>query len=381
MKQGITLPFKTIMMFFLSIAAISCQKKPVDINIKNKSYHFDEMGKKLESKLGSGCVGMQYSITENGQLRTENAIGLRVLPIDGLELPYTTTTRKSVHSCSKTITAVALVAQMNKYNVKLDDAIGDFLPERWNLNPSMSSITFRNLLTHRSGLTGTRDDFASMKEYMTSSGIFLPTANAVYANVNYSLLRLIIPMINPSIKNDINNNYTDTYADQTLSNAYVNIVRELVLIPSGINAAVAPAIWDGSATLGPTRNYNFSDQSVSGYTHTDQTLLTGAGGWYMNTNEYAAFLAHLFGNKIPNVDATMLMNNRLGMWNGNWNETNFFDHNGSITSTLGRGGVCQWIHIPTSNITMVVQINSQNNNFSASQLKTMMIETINESYY
>jgi CubicO group peptidase (beta-lactamase class C family) len=376
--------FKTIRLSTIAVLltsfmlSTSCKKDPLPI--KNKEYDFDLMGKKVEEKFNLKCLGMQYTITQNGQLKAEGAIGYKNVPVDGEAIFYTTLARKSVHSCSKTISAAALMYQLNKFGVSLDSTIANFLPVRWNLIPSAKSITFRQLLQHRSGMKGTRDSYAEMRAYFEDGGIWIP-GNYEYANVNYSILRLLIPMLDPAIKKDVLDNFSDNYADVALSLAYVDIVRSALMIPAGVSKDIAPAIWDGPQDPLPTRNYNYDKLYISGYTHTPQTFLTGAGGWYMNTNEYARFIAHLFGKKYPGVDPEFMMTNVLGMFESTSSGgAKYYTHNGSFTDGEGRGGICQWIYLPNSKIAMVIQINSQGNLFKTSDLPDMMIEAIAEAY-
>jgi CubicO group peptidase (beta-lactamase class C family) len=374
-----TIPFSLFLLLLsISIGITSCKKEP--LIIKNKAYDFNVMGKLLEDKFTFKCLGMQYTITENGQLKTEGAIGYKNVPVDGDTISYTTLTRKSVHSCSKTISAAALLYQLNKFNVSLDAKIADYLPIRWNLIPSAKNVTFRQLLQHRSGMKGTRDSFTEMRTYFEESAIWIP-GNYEYANVNYSILRILIPMLDPTIRKNINDLYTDVFADAQLSYSYTGIVRDVLMIPAGVNKEIAPSIWDSFQDPIPTRNYNFDKLYISGYTHSPQTLLSGAGGWYMNTNEYARFIAYLFGKKYSGVDPEFMMSNVLGMFeNITAGGTKYFTHNGSFTDAEGRGGICQWIYLPNSKIAMVIQINSQNNLFKTSDLPELMIETIAEAY-
>jgi CubicO group peptidase (beta-lactamase class C family) len=376
--------FKTIRLTVIglllsgSLFTTSCKKDPLPI--KTKEYNFELMGKKVEEKFNFKCLGMQYSITQNGQLKVQGAIGYKVIPVDGDSLVYTTVARKSVHSCSKTISAAAMMYQLNKFGINIDSTIAKYLPVRWNLIPAANNVTFRQLLQHRSGMKGTRDSFGEMRSYFEEGGIWIQ-GDYEYANVNYSLMRLLIPMLDPALRKDVNDNYSDNYADVALSNAYVDIVRQALMIPAGISKEIAPAIWDGPQDPKATRNYNFDKLYISGYTHTPQTFLTGAGGWYMNTNEYAAFLAYLFGKQYSGVDPEFMMANVLGMFEDETaSGTKFYTHNGSFTDGQGRGGICQWIFIPSSKMAMVVQINSQENLFKTSDLPDMMIEAINEAY-
>ena len=154
-------------------------------------------------------------------------------------------------------------------------------------------------------------------------------------------------------------------------------MRDRILVPSGISDDVAPKIWDQNQFSIPVYHYNLSDQSNPGYTHTDQTLLTGAGGWYMNARELAAFITFLSTNNLQNIDYNWMSNNELGMYSGIRSGVNVITHNGaSRTRADGTGGRSIWVHIPESDVIVTIQINSATNNFTMEEV----LQTIVDGY-
>ncbi|MCB0703728.1 MAG: beta-lactamase family protein [Saprospiraceae bacterium] len=368
---------------FILVLSPSCKKDPIVLN--NKSIHFDVLAQNLEDAFGPGCVGFQYSISQNGTLKTENAIGKAILAIDGPETNYTVNHRKSVHSMTKTITAAAMVHALEANGISVDAFIAPYLPERWELSPEVDDITFRELLTHKSGLRGTRDSYESMKTYMEAGGFSTKdvSTSVGYANVNFTLMRILIPMTSPIVNpalNDVLNTQGGESFDNMVSQGYIAYVRNTVLIPAGVDEEVGPYLWDTDEAEA-TRNYNFSNQSLNGYIHTDQTLLTGAGGWYMNTHDYSAFLAYLFHSQLPGIDQDEMISGELGMYVGKYGSLDYYTHNGAINNALDQGGRAEWIQIPSSDVTMVVQINSAENAFSTSEITGMMLDAYLDSYY
>ncbi|MBR9921083.1 MAG: beta-lactamase family protein [Bacteroidetes bacterium] len=359
----------------------SCDK-PV---IKNKEIHFDEFAAQLEESFGPACVGFQYAIAHKGQLKEENAIGKAILAIDGDETDYNLVHRKSVHSMTKTITAAGMMKALNSNNISLDASIAPYLPDRWELVPEVDNITFREILQHKSGLRGTKDTYESMRTYMETGGFEAKnvSVSAGYANVNYTLMRLLIPMVNPIVNDALNTTLNEDGAeafDYQAAQGYIAYIRNTVLIPAGIDEEVGPYIWDGNEE-DATRNYNFANQSLTGYTHPDGTLITGAGAWYMNANDYSAFLAFLLHGELDGIDHQTMIDNDLGMFTTTYGSLETIDHNGAFTDASGRGGRAQWIHIPTSDVTVVVQINSANNGFTVGEMKTMILDAYLDSYY
>ena len=382
------LSFRILLPTFLALAFMSssCEKDPIlPPVITEKSVHFDELAENLEEAFAGKCVGFQYTVAQNGMEEISDAIGHAILSIDGTETDYDNTHRKSVHSMTKTMTAAATLHALTQYDIDLDASIAPYLPERWSLDPKVEQITFRELLTHKSGLRGTRDTYDQMQAYM-ETGDFAEKdvpASVGYANVNFTLMRILIPMMSPIVNpalNDVLNSDGGEAFDQMVSAGYVAYVRNTVLIPSGLSDEMGPYLWDTEAE-DATRNYNFSDLSLNGYIHTDVTLTTGAGGWLMNARDYAAFITHMVYDQLENVDASVMLNEELGLFNTSFQGVNCYTHNGGFKDTEGRGGRAEWIHIPGTGVTMVVQINSENNDFSGSDIPNMMMSAYLEAYY
>ena len=81
-------------------------------------------------------------------------------------------TKIPVASVSKVVTALAAIRVLAKNNVSLDSGIGGHLPSDWTLDSHVSSITFRELLSHRSGIKdygNNSQDYATLKAFFTQS--------------------------------------------------------------------------------------------------------------------------------------------------------------------------------------------------------------------
>lgn len=346
-----------------------------------KVVHPEMIGQYLEQELGPGCVGMQYAIAKGGNLAINKAIGKAGLASNGVDIDYHKFHRKSVHSCSKTITAAALMHVLKGNQVSVDAEIKDYLPSRWDTK-GIDGVTFRELLTHTSGFRGTRDTYASMRSYI-EAGVF-QTKGYSYANVNYSLMRILIPNINSSIRTLIENvfaSYGEIDYAETVSNLYVSYVRDNILVPAELSPNVAPKIWDQDQFPTPLYHYNFANQSITGYSHSDQTLLTGAGGWYMNAKEYTGFIVYATAGEIPGLDFSQMEKEELGLYNVTKYGATYYTHNGASPVSNGRGGYCVWVNIPATQTVMVVQVNSRNNTFNVQQLEQTMIEAYLASIY
>jgi CubicO group peptidase (beta-lactamase class C family) len=241
------------------ISMSSCEK---DLEFAAAPFHhFDVMAEKLEENIAPFTVGMGYAIIQKGTLKANGSAGFRQLAGAAPALPYTPTTRQTIFSITKTLSAAATMAYLKKHNVPITSSIVDYFPHTWAVENFPTSITFEDLMQHRSGLVGTLDSYDDMKDYI-EAGMFQPRGNYVYANINYTLLRILVPMVNEntrfstttSVMNDWNINIF-------LSYKFVDIMREEVTTPAGISADAGPTIWDMADVNNATLLYNFQNQS------------------------------------------------------------------------------------------------------------------------
>ena len=87
-------------------------------------------------------------------------------PVDGSE-GWNPDVRMHIASCSKLITAIAMTRLLNAKSISYDTPIAGFLPKYWAKGPNVNKITFRHLMTHRSGLnfnvSSSASDYGFMK--------------------------------------------------------------------------------------------------------------------------------------------------------------------------------------------------------------------------
>ena len=146
----------------------------------------------IESKAGQEAVGFAYVIYEGPRMTKRGSGGLRLRE---KALPFTINTELGIGSITKSLTAMSLLKRLSSKGLSVDDKIEPFLPKNWARGPNISTITFRELLTHTSGFRLNDDDYAGLKS-MIAGGIML--ANKVenfYRNSNFSLMRILIPSV------------------------------------------------------------------------------------------------------------------------------------------------------------------------------------------
>ena len=228
---------------------------------------------------------------------------------------WTVDTRMHIASTSKLMTAIGMVKLLDKKGISLDASINAYLPTYWTRGVGSSSITFRQLLQHRSGLSGenSRCDYAFMKAQIAKG----PNVMAgTYANVNFSIMRVIISVMdgrlaantNYFIFNDgmwdtVTTDYFQTYLNQT--------VFSLAGLPTigfkpEVGGFIARAYSSPTDQIGRDGNWS---------------TVAGGAGMYMSVAQVLKVLgAFRSGVIMPAARAQYMLDNGLGN-NGYGNTT------------------------------------------------------------
>ena len=206
---------------------------------------------------------------------------------------FVPSTKIPVASVSKVITALAAIRILAKNHVDLGSGIGGHLPRDWTLDPQVAAITFRELLSHRSGIKdyGNNDqEYATLKTFFTQSlgptSPIKPTDKTpYYSNYNFGIFRILLPIIDGFVDDPANR-------AAKLAAAYARICQEHVFEPVG-----AVGVDTKPPTTGPQASrYAFSygyPGTKSGYDWGNTSLGAGGAGWYIAIEDIAKVLYSL----------------------------------------------------------------------------------------
>ncbi len=275
----------------------------VQYGINNKKFHIDLFEENIRNIFDQHCVGYAYCINKNGQLSKYGASGLAVTAKDGTEQPMTINTRINIASISKFITALAAIRAIddNDNGIDFSTPIGAYLPVSWTPSDNFKQITFRELLTHKSGILPNNKDYKQHQTFdflKNMSTNWQPTTKSYqYCNKNFSLFRVLIPNLMNSTPWSAGLSEEKVYAE-----VYKYFVEENVFKKAGITNSSLK--WeDGYALL-----YPYPYQGQSGSEKDDWTLISGAGGWYLSAVELAAIMAYTwFSDQIVNDEERKLL--------------------------------------------------------------------------
>lgn len=188
-------------------------------------------------------TGVQAAIWHDGQVVAEAAAG----PADAVAgIDLLTTHRLRIASHSKTFTAITLLALAQAGRLRLDDVVGDHVPEL--AQAPVAHLTLRDLLSHAAGLTRDSADaafwqlgasFPDREQLLAvarqGAVVMAPGEHLQYSNIGYGLLGLVIEAV--------------------CGLPYPEAVREIVLAPLGIED-VGPDLPDDAA--GPEDPHGFA---------------------------------------------------------------------------------------------------------------------------
>lgn len=268
----------------------------------------------IRDALEDQTIGHAYAIVLNGVLHAAEPEGLARNATDGQQA-QSPTKEMYIASMTKTISAVALLKLLADHGILVEDSIASHLPPDWTQGPNLDQVTFRRLLTHRSGLdaAGVSDQsLQSLRDVIEAGSTGASDGQpSVYTNANFGLLRILIPQI--AHGEDVISAYANVYPlDAVYAGLYASVVTQNVFEPAGI-AATVPASDEAATTR--TRLYRLGSPDDSGLDPGDWSLFAGATGWYLSTVELARFLGFLrFTEAILDAETRDLMDELFLGW-------------------------------------------------------------------
>jgi Beta-lactamase len=329
----------------------------------------DKFGKNIEQIVAPLSLGYSYVIYQNGNLAKFGNGGYAVFPSD----KQSAFRRMNCASMSKTITAAAalkaiFINDMNGFGVTVNSSIFSFLPAAWRAKhgPNVPNMTFAQVLSHTAGLTGTQSEDGLTQDAVAQSvllgDIFCPNpCKTNYRNVNYCLMRTIIPhMITPNP--DVTLSLFDSFP-AVLGSIYVKFAQEQVLKPcSVVDVSIHP-----TGVKPYTKYYDFNNPFATAHSeNTDRLSTCGSTWWNIAADEYARFLVGLSTGKIfPTAFYNSMQSLQLGMFQygatpaGGGQAVTYYGHNGRWDYSDGTGMQGAWMIFP-NNIIAVLLINSDN---------------------
>ena len=251
-------------------------------------------GLKIHKALRDSSAGYMLQVRQNGVLVHTGVWNWAQTPTD-LGQGWSETTRMHVASASKFLTAVALVKALDAKGISYNAKIVGYLPTYWAKGPKIDQITFRHLLTHTSGVSANNSatDYAYMKAKVAAGVSSVGTG--AYANMNFGLMRILIPIINGSVSKGAKYSdlsfLNDLTWDAVTIKYYKQNMQDKVFTPAGVVAAgFAPTFYYKNA-LAYKSSYALNTEP--GWNSGDLTTVAGPAGWRLSTKELLNVMNHV----------------------------------------------------------------------------------------
>jgi CubicO group peptidase (beta-lactamase class C family) len=332
------------------------------------------MAAKINEAMKGQAFGWQFAIAQNGKFVVADAKGTARSKFDngGTELKMTPTMRYEIASVTKNITAVATMKLLRMRGLTVESSIDTFLPASWTRGAGYRQVTYKQLLTHTSGLAQTEktaackdvcaNDWDGMRARVAVGLLPASPANRsrVYSNSNYALLRILNAQMWKAAGGTVMGKkaqYVETTnykGDEIKKKVYVDVVLPVngatnaryamdfvakrILNPAGINNVNCVAASQTAAGLNYPAGAKQTSKGELLSWPSDQCA--GNAGMRLSSVELVRYLAHLrHGNIIDPADLAKMDELRAG-----WREaTNLpgstpagvFWHGGGLTGAVG----------------------------------------------
>ncbi len=291
---------------------------------------FQKLADKLALRMNGNCIGYSFVVSYQGQYKTNRAGGQSRTSQDLPSRPFTMYDKYDIASVSKTITATALIKKLNELpngiNVNLDMPMWTFLPSHWQMGVNIKKITFRQLLTHTSGLRydPTPNSTKNGDDYQTLKNLMLAGVNSVdkvysYNNRNFGLMRLLIPTLakytiyKPSDLPGFPLATVESIQATQFAEGYKDYCRQTIFNKLGTTATQTIECKNTDTNQGLC--YVFPVNFKKGYAVvSDGTLTAGAQGWFLNTIQVNDFFTTLQYTEtlLPKTLTTLMKTQLLG---------------------------------------------------------------------
>ena len=203
----------------------------------------------------------------------------------------------NVASVSKVLTAIGVLQSLSKHGLTLDSKIWPYLYPDWRTSagPNINTITFGELMTHRSGFRvncNGSPNYALVKTQITTGVKLENKEKPSYNNCNFAIFREMLPFMegHPIIGSDASR------AKQS-ADFYIDYMNSHVFEKAGLSArGCKPVSFSGQPD---TRSYPNPPGSAKGLNWGDWTLKCGAGGWNLSAPDLLTILNALMnGNSL-----------------------------------------------------------------------------------
>jgi CubicO group peptidase (beta-lactamase class C family) len=272
-----------------------------------------EIAENIRQELDGHTVGYSFFVGPDAKFGSH---GFARTLAEGPPRPFTPTTKITVASVSKMVTAIAAVRILDKSGgVGIDSTIDSRLPSIWSAGGYVKKLKFSKLLSQSSGIMdygNVSQEYISLKTFFSqpvsdvattlchngkagkdaTKSFFNDPINPnnlerCYSNYNFSIFRILLPRV-AGLPEDPNL----VTQPKTLANQYVKLVQQNVFDLVGQEDVDCKPPSQGPAASSYALAYRFPG-TQPGQDWGDLSLQCGAAGWYLSVQDIAKVLASI----------------------------------------------------------------------------------------
>jgi CubicO group peptidase (beta-lactamase class C family) len=289
---------------------------PLKTFVKKPQLDVEALGIALHTLLKANTTGYILMVRKNGN-PIYNTTWLFAQTVSDKALPWNEDTRMHVASVSKLLTAIGMVKALDSKNISYDTPIIGYLPEYWNKGNKINQITFRHLLTHKSGFsTGSSESSYTFMKNRVAMGVSSVGSSSDYENMNFGLCRILMPIVLGDMPKNANfmpsnTNINDQAWDAVSLQHYTNYMQDKVFEPAGVNNAGFEPIPGKKNALA----YTFPHGGKKGWDSGDLASMAGGAAWRLSIKELLNVLNHARrkGSILPSGKFQYLLDNSFGI--------------------------------------------------------------------
>ena len=285
------------------------------------SLNIERLGRELQELLGKCLTGYSLQLRRRGAVVLSQQSNWAKTPIDG-SVNWASDVPMHLASVSKLITAMALTKLLIDRRISCDAKIAQWLPRYWPKGANVDQLTFRHLLTHRSGLNASGEitpcDFTFTKNQIGMGTTIQPMP--IYRNVNYSLCRILISTVSGGVDPGFIDEAvdplpgtfhfpTDLAWDLVSIQSYSEYVNSEIFAPAGVAARAFDHPLDAALA------YVYPTDNQAGWDSGDLQTVCGAAGWHLSSDELLRVLAKFrrSGLIVSPAKAEQMLDNGFGI--------------------------------------------------------------------
>lgn len=285
----------------------------LDLGTNDPQLDVAKFAKGIETYLNGRVAGYGYTIFHKGELffLGNGGGGWARKKSDPPAIAHNAYEKQGAASVTKFVTALAIVAALEKYDLSLDEKLYKYLPTNWKPSAEFKKLSFKRLLAHETGLIKNGGEFSEYK--LTVEG---PIKQAefkdslrVYNNINYGLAAILLPYISArngfpqdnAVLKGLENNPKELY--KQLGIRFINQTRLFVFKPAQLIEwqYMNWCVWSGygvrDASEG-TLGYTTVNGLEKGSEKEDLRENGGAGGLYLSPWAMAMIQVYAADGKI-----------------------------------------------------------------------------------